>query len=118
MRAAGSSSSDSRSEDPTQRANAFFNGCRQRIVTENSADSHPSVDDIRPRPIENIQSKIPSRPLANRVSFIQPHRAAVGRLNDQVQRQAELLVDGRGDVIGEVFVANRTFALVIGGSDD
>src|SRR6185437_10540750 len=46
-------------------------------------------------------------PLLDHAAFVQPYRPAVGGRRDQVERNAELGIDRRGDVLSKIFVVDR-----------
>ena len=60
-----------------------------------------------------IKNAGPSDPLFDELAFHQADRAAVGRVHRQIGRQAELGVDRRGDVVGEVLVADDFCPFVV-----
>jgi hypothetical protein len=55
-------------------------------------------------------------PLFNLAPFDQAHGAAVGCVGDQVRRQAELGVEGGGDILGQVFVLRDKATLAVRGA--
>src|SRR5262245_52435136 len=58
------------------------------------------------------------QPFLDWPALVQPDRSAVRSRRDEVERDAQLRVNGRGDVLGRVFVVRRPAAFLVGATQD